>query len=146
MSTLCCVPCSLSTKLQSYAAIPLIDVVGRVRQQFIGCILVAVIYAIWAGVVNIAPTGALMTLFTLSQVISHFIRFFSLSFADTHSSFSTVALMLRPSSYPSRSSQPASGLPLTAFLQQQEKPVQCLRPLLSDLSQKPSVFEAYSVS
>ncbi|PVH84325.1 MFS general substrate transporter [Cadophora sp. DSE1049] len=28
-----------------YAAIPLIDVVGRVRQQFIGCILVAVIYA-----------------------------------------------------------------------------------------------------
>ncbi|KAG4428917.1 hypothetical protein IFR05_015604 [Cadophora sp. M221] len=50
-----------------YAAIPLVDIVGRVRQQFAGCIIVAVIYAIWAGVANVAPTGASMTLFTLSQ-------------------------------------------------------------------------------
>ncbi|CZR68276.1 uncharacterized protein PAC_18175 [Phialocephala subalpina] len=40
-----------------YAAIPVIDVLGRVRQQFLGCILVAILYAIWAGVANIAPSG-----------------------------------------------------------------------------------------
>ncbi|OBT94200.1 Inorganic phosphate transporter pho84 [Pseudogymnoascus verrucosus] len=50
-----------------YAAIPLLDILGRVRQQWIGCCLVATLYAIWAGVANITSAGGLIALFTLSQ-------------------------------------------------------------------------------
>ncbi|KUJ10168.1 MFS inorganic phosphate transporter [Mollisia scopiformis] len=50
-----------------YAAIPPIDILGRTRQQFIGCITLTCLYAIWAGVANIAPSGVLITIFTLSQ-------------------------------------------------------------------------------
>lgn len=51
-----------------YLAIPFPGIIGRVRQQFIGSAVVAVLYAIWAGVTNHTSTGGLMTLFTLSQL------------------------------------------------------------------------------
>lgn len=50
-----------------YCAIFLPDIIGRVRQQFLGLIIVACLYAIWAGVTNHTSTGGLVTLFTLSQ-------------------------------------------------------------------------------
>lgn len=50
-----------------YVAIFLPDRIGRVWQQFGGSALVAILYAIWAGVTNHTSTGGLMTLFTLSQ-------------------------------------------------------------------------------
>lgn len=50
-----------------YAGIFLPDRIGRTRQQFWGCIIVAVLYAIWAGVSDHTSTGGLVTLFTLSQ-------------------------------------------------------------------------------
>lgn len=52
-----------------YAAIFLPDLIGRVRQQFIFSALVAVLYAIWAGVSNVASTAGLMTIFTISQFV-----------------------------------------------------------------------------
>jgi PHS family inorganic phosphate transporter-like MFS transporter len=52
-----------------YVSIFLPDRIGRVRQQFYGSLLVAVLYAIWAGVTNHASTGGLMTLSTLSQLV-----------------------------------------------------------------------------
>ena len=50
-----------------YVAIFLPDWLGRVRQQFAGSVIVAILYAIWAGVTNHTSTGGLITLFTLSQ-------------------------------------------------------------------------------
>ncbi|KAH8888004.1 MFS general substrate transporter [Thozetella sp. PMI_491] len=50
-----------------YVAIFLPDLVGRVCQQVACCLIVTVIYAIWAGVTNHTSTGGLITLFTLSQ-------------------------------------------------------------------------------
>jgi PHS family inorganic phosphate transporter-like MFS transporter len=38
-----------------------------VRQQFLGLVIVAGLYAIWAGVTGHTSTGGLVTLFTLSQ-------------------------------------------------------------------------------
>jgi PHS family inorganic phosphate transporter-like MFS transporter len=52
-----------------YIGIFLPDLVGRVRQQFYLSALVAVIYAIWAGVSNHTSKGGLVTLFTLSQLV-----------------------------------------------------------------------------
>ena len=51
-----------------YIAIFLPDLIGRVRQQFIGSGIVAALYTIWAGVTNHTSTGGLITLFTLSQL------------------------------------------------------------------------------
>lgn len=45
------------------------DTFGRVRVQFWGCVMMCVIYAIWAGVTNHTSTGGLMTIFTISQLI-----------------------------------------------------------------------------
>ena len=44
---------------------------GRVRQQFIFCVLTSILYAIWAGVSTRpdTPVGGLMTLFTISQLV-----------------------------------------------------------------------------
>lgn len=50
-----------------YVGIFLPDLVGRVRQQFWSSVIVAALYAIWAGVTNHTSIGGLMTLFTLSQ-------------------------------------------------------------------------------
>ncbi|KAK5698965.1 hypothetical protein LTR97_006614 [Elasticomyces elasticus] len=50
-----------------YVAIFLPDYMGRVRQQWVGSAIVAVLYAIWAGVTKHTSTGGLITLFTLSQ-------------------------------------------------------------------------------
>lgn len=50
-----------------YAAIFTPDVLGRVRQQLLGSVMVTILYAIWAGVFNNTSTAGLMTLFTLSQ-------------------------------------------------------------------------------
>ena len=50
-----------------YVAIFLPDLIGRVRQQWLGSAIVTVLYAIWAGVSNYTSTGGLMTLFTLPQ-------------------------------------------------------------------------------
>lgn len=50
-------------------AIPLLDIIGRARQQYIFSALVAVVYAIWAGVSNSASTGGLIVLFTISQLL-----------------------------------------------------------------------------
>jgi MFS transporter, PHS family, inorganic phosphate transporter len=54
-----------------YIGLFLPDLIGRVRQQFWGSLLVSILYAIWAGVSSLsnASTGALMTLFTLSQLV-----------------------------------------------------------------------------
>jgi PHS family inorganic phosphate transporter-like MFS transporter len=41
---------------------------GRTRQQFYTCIIVAILYAVWAGVTNNTSVGGLMTVFTLSQL------------------------------------------------------------------------------
>lgn len=43
------------------------DLLGRVRQQWISSLIVAVLYAIWAGVTDHTSTGGLITLFVLSQ-------------------------------------------------------------------------------
>ena len=51
-----------------YLAILLPDWMGRVRQQFIGAVIVTILYAVWAGVSDIASTAGLMGLFTLSQL------------------------------------------------------------------------------
>lgn len=45
------------------------DWIGRKRQQFVGCCLISLIYAIWAGVDKIAPTGGLLALYTFSQLV-----------------------------------------------------------------------------
>lgn len=50
-----------------YCAIPLPDLIGRRMQQFLASAIVAVIYAVWAGVTNVTSTGGLIALFTLSQ-------------------------------------------------------------------------------
>jgi PHS family inorganic phosphate transporter-like MFS transporter len=54
-----------------YLGIFLPDLIGRKAQQFWCSLIVAVLYAIWAGVSTISgtSTGALMTLFTLSQLV-----------------------------------------------------------------------------
>ena len=51
-----------------YLAIFLPDWMGRVRQQFIGAVIVTILYAIWAGFSKTASTAGLMVLFTLSQL------------------------------------------------------------------------------
>ncbi|KAK3672049.1 hypothetical protein LTR78_008019 [Recurvomyces mirabilis] len=51
-----------------YLAIFLPDRIGRVRQQWILSAVVAVLYAIWAGVTDHTSTGGLITIFTLSQL------------------------------------------------------------------------------
>ncbi|KIW97786.1 uncharacterized protein Z519_01370 [Cladophialophora bantiana CBS 173.52] len=51
-----------------YIGIFLPDWVGRVKQQFYCSVVVAVLYAIWAGVSNHSSTAGLVTLFTLSQL------------------------------------------------------------------------------
>ena len=51
-----------------YIGIFLPDTIGRVKQQFFGSVIVAVLYAIWAGVTGHTSTGGLVTLFTLSQL------------------------------------------------------------------------------
>ena len=45
------------------------DRVGRVRLQCYGSILVAVIYAIWAGIIKTTGTGGLTAIFTISQLV-----------------------------------------------------------------------------
>lgn len=45
------------------------DMIGRVRQQFFGSAIVAVLYAIWAGVGDNASTAGLIVLYTLSQFV-----------------------------------------------------------------------------
>ena len=52
-----------------YIAIFLPETLGRVRQQCIFSVAVAVVYAIWAGVSNVASTGGLIALFTISQLL-----------------------------------------------------------------------------
>ncbi|OAP59226.1 hypothetical protein AYL99_06524 [Fonsecaea erecta] len=52
-----------------YIGIFLPDWIGRVKQQFYCSALVAVLYAIWAGVLNHSSTAGLVTLFTLSQLV-----------------------------------------------------------------------------
>ncbi|EXJ77962.1 hypothetical protein A1O3_09121 [Capronia epimyces CBS 606.96] len=52
-----------------YIGVFLPDVVGRVRLQFWASLVVAILYAIWAGVSKQAGTGGLITLFTLSQLV-----------------------------------------------------------------------------
>jgi PHS family inorganic phosphate transporter-like MFS transporter len=53
-----------------YIGIFLPDRIGRVRQQFWGSVIVAVLYAIWAGVLKAGvSTGGLMTIFTISQLV-----------------------------------------------------------------------------
>jgi PHS family inorganic phosphate transporter-like MFS transporter len=51
-----------------YLAILLPDWMGRVRQQYIGSVIVAILYAVWAGVTDHTSTAGLMVLFTLSQL------------------------------------------------------------------------------
>lgn len=50
-----------------YLAMFLPDLMGRVRQQIICSLAVAILYAIWAGVTNHTSAGGLLTLFTFSQ-------------------------------------------------------------------------------
>ncbi|ERT01389.1 hypothetical protein HMPREF1624_02635 [Sporothrix schenckii ATCC 58251] len=50
-----------------YLSIFLPDLLGRVRQQVICSMAVAVFYAIWAGVTDHTSAGGLLTLFTFSQ-------------------------------------------------------------------------------
>lgn len=50
-----------------YLAMFLPDLLGRVRQQIIYSLAVAVFYAIWAGVTSHTSAGGLLTLFTFSQ-------------------------------------------------------------------------------
>jgi len=52
-----------------YVGIFLPDLVGRVRLQFCGCVLMAVIYAIWAGITKHTSTAGLMTIFAISQFV-----------------------------------------------------------------------------
>ncbi|KAL3476034.1 major facilitator superfamily domain-containing protein [Aspergillus californicus] len=51
-----------------FIGIPLPDLLGRTRQQFYSCIIVAILYAVWAGITNHTSVGGLMTVFTLSQI------------------------------------------------------------------------------
>ncbi|OQE23954.1 hypothetical protein PENFLA_c010G10861 [Penicillium flavigenum] len=51
-----------------FCGIPLPDLVGRTHQQFYSCMIVAILYAIWAGITNYTSVGGLMTVFTLSQL------------------------------------------------------------------------------
>ena len=51
----------------TFIAIFLPDTLGRVRQQWILSLTVAILYAIWAGVQDHVSTGGLITLFVLSQ-------------------------------------------------------------------------------
>lgn len=54
--------------IRSYnAAIFLPDYIGRVKQQVLGSVIVAVLYANWAGVTHQTSTGGLVMLFALSQ-------------------------------------------------------------------------------
>lgn len=53
-----------------YVGIFLPDCIGRVRQQFWTCIVVCILYAIWAGISTQSahpPTAGLMIIFALSQ-------------------------------------------------------------------------------
>lgn len=52
-----------------YLGIFLPDLIGRVRLQLIGCVLMTILYAIWAGITNHTGTGGLMTIFTISQLV-----------------------------------------------------------------------------
>lgn len=45
------------------------DLIGRVRQQFLGSAIVAILYAVWAGVGDNASTAGLIVLYTLSQFV-----------------------------------------------------------------------------
>lgn len=51
-----------------YIGVFLPDLIGRVNQQFWCSVIVAVLYAIWAGVLHHANTGGLVTIFTLAQL------------------------------------------------------------------------------
>ncbi|OJJ52744.1 hypothetical protein ASPSYDRAFT_188503 [Aspergillus sydowii CBS 593.65] len=51
-----------------FCGIPLPDLLGRTHQQFYSCMIVAILYAIWAGITNHTTVGGLMTVFTLSQL------------------------------------------------------------------------------
>ncbi|BCS21739.1 inorganic phosphate transporter Pho84 [Aspergillus puulaauensis] len=51
-----------------FCGIPLPDLLGRTHQQFYTCMIVAILYAIWAGITNHTSVGGLMTVFTLSQL------------------------------------------------------------------------------
>ncbi|CAK7218507.1 hypothetical protein SEUCBS140593_003570 [Sporothrix eucalyptigena] len=50
-----------------YLAMFLPDIIGRIKQQVICSLAVAVLYAIWAGVTDHTSAGGLITLFTFSQ-------------------------------------------------------------------------------
>ncbi|OGE58365.1 hypothetical protein PENARI_c001G05573 [Penicillium arizonense] len=55
-----------------YVGIFLPDRIGRVRQQFYTCIIVCILYAIWAGISTQSahtPTAGLMVIFALSQFL-----------------------------------------------------------------------------
>ncbi|KAJ6079222.1 hypothetical protein N7467_008975 [Penicillium canescens] len=55
-----------------YVGIFLPDRIGRVRQQFCTCIIVCILYAIWAGISTQSahtPTAGLMVIFALSQFL-----------------------------------------------------------------------------
>lgn len=52
-----------------YAAIFLPDTMGRVRQQFLCSAIVAMLYAIWAGVTDHTSPGGLIAIFTISQFV-----------------------------------------------------------------------------
>jgi PHS family inorganic phosphate transporter-like MFS transporter len=45
------------------------DRVGRIRLQFYGSLLVAAIYAIWAGITNHTNTAGLTAIFAVSQIV-----------------------------------------------------------------------------
>lgn len=51
-----------------YIGVFLPDLIGRINQQFWCSVIVAVLYAIWAGVLHHANTGGLVTIFTLAQL------------------------------------------------------------------------------
>lgn len=55
-----------------YLGIPLPDRIGRVRQQLYACVVVCILYAIWAGISSPSAhssTGGLMAIFTISQLV-----------------------------------------------------------------------------
>lgn len=52
-----------------YIGIFLPDLFGRVRLQFVGSVLMCIIYAIWAGITNHTNVGGLMAIFTISQLV-----------------------------------------------------------------------------
>ncbi|TPX12504.1 uncharacterized protein E0L32_000681 [Thyridium curvatum] len=43
------------------------DLIGRVRHQLLGCAIVSILYAVWAGVQSHTGTGGLFALFVISQ-------------------------------------------------------------------------------